>query len=309
MLTIFTIPKPFHGHIDIIQRNAIQSWTRLRPACEIVLCGDDAGVEEIAAEFKAKHIRNIARNEYGTPLLNSVFDQVQETASHRLLCYLNADIILLSDFMKAVGRIRFQRFLMVGQRANIILEAPCDFESPDWEERLRGHVFEHGVIAPPIYIDYFVFPRDNALTELPPFAVGRPGWDNWFVYHARKLGIPVIDATRAVTVIHQTHDYSHVPQRRGNLWDGPEADRNRELVGGWQHTFSILDATYVMTSKALLRALGYKYLLRRLQTLPVLVPAMKPIALIQNAAGGALRLVLIKTRSLLRRLPLLSGTK
>ena len=26
MLTIFTIPKPFIGHIGVIQRNAIMSW-------------------------------------------------------------------------------------------------------------------------------------------------------------------------------------------------------------------------------------------------------------------------------------------
>ena len=27
MLTIFTTPKPFRGHIGIIQRNALKSWT------------------------------------------------------------------------------------------------------------------------------------------------------------------------------------------------------------------------------------------------------------------------------------------
>ncbi len=31
MITIFAIPKPFKGHIDVIQRNAIQSWTKLSP--------------------------------------------------------------------------------------------------------------------------------------------------------------------------------------------------------------------------------------------------------------------------------------
>ena len=31
MLTIFTIPKPFVGHIGVIQRNAIISWLNLSP--------------------------------------------------------------------------------------------------------------------------------------------------------------------------------------------------------------------------------------------------------------------------------------
>jgi hypothetical protein len=53
MLTIFTIPKPFRGHIEVIQRNAIESWLRLRPQCEIILCGDDPGVAEAASEYSS----------------------------------------------------------------------------------------------------------------------------------------------------------------------------------------------------------------------------------------------------------------
>lgn len=43
MLTLFTIPKPFQGHIGMIQRNATQSWLQLQRACEIVLVGDEGG--------------------------------------------------------------------------------------------------------------------------------------------------------------------------------------------------------------------------------------------------------------------------
>jgi hypothetical protein len=31
MLTVFSTPKPFVGHSDIIRRNALKSWTLLRP--------------------------------------------------------------------------------------------------------------------------------------------------------------------------------------------------------------------------------------------------------------------------------------
>lgn len=51
MLTLFTIAKPFRGPFAVIQRNTIRSWTLLRPACEIILFGDDDGSAEIAAEF------------------------------------------------------------------------------------------------------------------------------------------------------------------------------------------------------------------------------------------------------------------
>ncbi len=60
MITIFTIPKPFKGHISVIQKNAIKSWTLLEPSCEIILFGDEEGAEEIAQELSLRHIKNIA---------------------------------------------------------------------------------------------------------------------------------------------------------------------------------------------------------------------------------------------------------
>ncbi len=50
MLTIFSIPKPFEGHIGIIQRNAIQSWIALS-GCEVILCADEYGTAEITYEL------------------------------------------------------------------------------------------------------------------------------------------------------------------------------------------------------------------------------------------------------------------
>jgi hypothetical protein len=275
MLTIFSIPKPFRGHIGIIQTNAIRSWLKLRPSCEIILFGDEEGTAEIASELGVRHIPDVECNEYGTPLISGVFQTAQELASHPLMCYVNADIILMSDLMTAVQRVRFSRFLMLGRRWDVELKELWDFDQADWQERLRRYVSHRGALHSHRGSDYFVFPR-RTMGQLPPCAVGRPGWDNWFIYRARALGIPVVDATRAVTVIHQDHGYSHVPNRTDHTWEGPEADRNRELIGGRDYIFTLLDATHVMTPKALLPALGCKYLQRRWQTLPILVPGTGP---------------------------------
>jgi hypothetical protein len=43
MLTIFSTPKPFHGHSGIIQRNALKSWTLLHPDVEVILFGIEDG--------------------------------------------------------------------------------------------------------------------------------------------------------------------------------------------------------------------------------------------------------------------------
>lgn len=253
MLTLFTIPKPFRGHIAVIQRNAIRSWTLLRPACEIILFGDDEGTAEVAAEFGVRHVPTVARNEYGTPLVSDLFEQAQRLAAHDSLCYVNADIILLSDFLAAVRRIPFRRFLMVGQRWDVDLDRPWDFDSPDWEKRIREYARNHGNLHPPTGIDYFVF-TPGLWRDIPPFAIGRTTWDNWLIYGARAGGAAVIDATRAVTAIHQNHDYGHIPDGLDGAWKGPEAQRNLALAGGYDHVFTLTDATWLLTPRWLMPA-------------------------------------------------------
>src|SRR5467141_3820646 len=105
MLTLFAIPKAFTGHIGIIQRNAIRSWTLLRPQCEIILFGDDEGTADVAEEFGIRHIPQVERNEFGTPLVNDMFEKAQNLGSHELCCFVNSDIILMNDFMEAAQRV------------------------------------------------------------------------------------------------------------------------------------------------------------------------------------------------------------
>ncbi len=272
MLTIFSIPKPFEGHIGIIQRNAITSWRKLVPACQIMLCGDELGTRQIASELDADFLPDIPRNSYGTPLLDSAFRLANRYAKHDLLCYVNTDILLLNDFLKAVARIPFKNWVVVGQRWDVNLTELWNFESPDWEERLSQYVTKFGTLEPPSGIDYFVFPRDSEQSQLPPFTVGRPGWDNWFIYNARRRGIPVIDATQVVTAIHQNHDYHHVPHRRGESWEGPEADQNRELMGGLNFACTISDATHQLTKDRLTLTSRYANPLARLVESPPLMP-------------------------------------
>ena len=65
MITLFTCPKPFRGHIGIIQRNAIKSWTLLKPKPEIILIGDEEGILEVCKELDLIHIPTIEKNEFG----------------------------------------------------------------------------------------------------------------------------------------------------------------------------------------------------------------------------------------------------
>ena len=245
MLTIFTTPKAFRDHVGVIQRNAIQSWTRLRPECEVILFGDDEGAAEAAREFGVRHEPEVRRNEHGTPFLNSMFERAQQIARHPLLCYVNCDIMLTGDFLPAVKRVSSWRklFLMVGQRRDVDITDPWDFAQPDWEERLRATALERGERRPPNWIDYFVFPRGTCRNILP-FVVGRPGWDNWLLWKAWSSRIPVVDASAGVLAVHQNHDYSHVPGGEKALREGEEGRHNSKLAGGLWHLHSIAHATH-----------------------------------------------------------------
>lgn len=271
MLTIFTTTKPFRGRNALIQHNAIQSWRQLRPACEIILFGDDEGAADIAREFKLQHIPNVVRNEYGTPLLNTMFVTAQQISSYPFLCYINADIILMSDFIAAVRRIPFRRFLMVSQRWDVELNQSLDFSHLDWEIRLREYIRSRGSLHPPTGMDYFVFPR-GFWGDIPPFAIGRTVWDNWLIYAARRRGDSVIDVTQTVIAVHQNHDWSHIPGGEQWAWEGPEAKKNLILAGGSKKAFTILDANWILTTQGLIPARKPEHCRRMKETLPILHP-------------------------------------
>lgn len=286
MLSIFTIPKPFEKHTEIIQRNAIQSWIRMEPKCEVFLCGNEKGTKEVALEYHTKFIPDIARNRYGTPLLSSSFEKVRAAATNSLMCYVNADIIFLDDLLPAVQRIRRRRFLLLGNRWDVDIRGLIDFGDQAWQSKTRSIAISQGSLHPPTGCDYFIFETDGDLTHIPGFAVGRPGWDNWFIYNARNRGYAVIDGTRVITAIHQNHDYSHLRKeycthKGQHAWKdpaGPEVEESYTLMGGPKNFFKILDATHILSSEKLKRASDYQHIRRRLETLPVLHPEYRGVA-------------------------------
>lgn len=259
MLTIFSTPKPFRGHINIIQRNAIESWRRIHPDGEIILFGDDEGTAEAARDLCVRHAPHVERNEHGTKYLTSVFDQAQQLASHNTLCYVNCDIILLSDFLEAVARTvcQFGRFLMAGRRWDTAIAAPIDFGQWDWEPRVRALAHAANKQRPPNWIDYFAFSRGLYYQNTPPLVIGRPGWDNWLMWKARKSGAAVVDSSSAVTAVHQNHDYSYHPDGEVGVWQGAEAQENYALLEGGRCFATLDDATHLLHPDGLHRNLRY----------------------------------------------------
>lgn len=246
-ITIFTSPKPFtkNEHVNIIQRNAIASWAHLGPAVEVVLIGDEEGMEKVAAEYAVKHIKNVRTNQLGTPMIPSMFEIAREVTDSPILAFANADVIFTQAMIDSVRLVaaREKEFLMVGQRYDIEITTPLDF-SGNWQERLLQLNEEIGKLHRPSGSDYFIFPR-NCFNEVPDLVIGRAGWDNWMIYEARQRGWKTIDCTPSIPVLHQNHDYSHLPggQIHRRL---PESNENVKAAGGNLHIFPLTDANWVL---------------------------------------------------------------
>ncbi len=283
MMTIFSCPKPFRGHINVIQRNAIHSWTLIRPEPEIILIGNEEGTADICREFNLRHIPEVKRNKYGTPLLNDIFEKSEKAAANDLLCYINTDIILMNDFMRATHEVAQckNRFLMVGQRWMIDIKEPLDFEQNNWEYSLRSIVLQQGHPDIEKGIDYFVYTR-GLYDTVPPFALGRTVFDNWLIYHARSRWVPVVDASPVVMAVHQNHDYSHHPLGHKGVWEGPETRYNFRLAGGRDYLLRLDDRTHVLSPRGLKLDISPIRLCWHFRRLPILVapfqhPLLSPI--------------------------------
>ncbi|MCK5564568.1 MAG: FkbM family methyltransferase [Planctomycetes bacterium] len=232
-LTIFTIPKAFKDHTNVIQRNAIKSWMNLNLRPEIILFGNDKGTKEIAEEFGLTHIPDVNCNEFGTPQIDCLFNMAQQSASNDIIAYVNADIILFNDFIDAANNVenKSEKFLMVGQHWDVGITEHVNFDDNQWSRRLLDRVKLEGQQHSPTGIDYFVF-KKGLWPTIPPFAIGRTTWDNWLVAEALRQGGTVVDATDDVTVIHQEHDYAHLSGGKDEVWNGPEAKKNLAMAGG-----------------------------------------------------------------------------
>jgi hypothetical protein len=253
LITLFSAPKPFtNPHIAMIQRNAIKSWTLLLDV-DVILLGEEEGLAEAAHELGVKHIATVDRNANGVPLISSMFKLARENSNSDLLCIINADMVLMPDFVEAAKQsVKLKdKFVLLSQRWDYDITSLLDF-AEGWQSRLREDVRKQNQLHRPAGSDFFLFPR-SCYADIPNFIIGRAGWDNWMIYKARKEDWAVIDCTPSVMIVHQNHDYSHLPGAKPH-YDHPETNENIRLAGGQANVrYTILDSTHQLVGDTLAR--------------------------------------------------------
>jgi len=244
LLTIFTAPKPFTDpHIAAIQHNALLSWSRLDPRVEVLLMGDEEGIAEAAKVHQMRHSHQVRCNQLGTPLISSMFELAREQSSAPFLAIINTDILLFPDILAAisVAEKRFDKFVLAGQRWDVEINERMPWKA-NFHLIMKERIYKEGNQHPPMGSDYFVFPR-VCYVDVPDFAIGRAGWDNWMIFKARWENWALIDATKDITVAHQQHDYRHLPDGQPH-YRLPESKINLQLAGGDHTIFTLFDANY-----------------------------------------------------------------
>jgi len=246
LLTLFSAPKPFtNPHIADIQYNAILSWVNLGSDVKVVLIGQEEGLPEAAAYFNVQQLKGVQRNAAGTPLISSMFKLARSVTNSPYLGIINTDIIVLPDVVKSLYVIKeyFSQFVMAGQRWNLNVQEKLEY-SDQFYSQVKEMVSQKGVRHTLMGSDYFIFPRE-CYVDVPEFAIGRAGWDNWMIFKSRWEGWPVVDASQDATVIHQTHDYSHLVNGQPH-YRLPETKVNVLLAGGEHTIFTMWDANYLL---------------------------------------------------------------
>lgn len=271
LLTIFTTPKPFRdAHIITIQTNAIRSWAALKPQVEVVLIGEENGVEAVAKDLGVLYIPDVKRNEQGTPLISSLFQIGAGVNQSPLLAYINADILIFDDFLSVAEQILSQaeKFLIVGQRWDLDQKKLIDF-SDGWQRQVKMDCQKNGWLHTRGGSDYFIYPR-VCFQSIPDFAVGRAGWDNWMFYESRKKGWKTIDATPSIQIIHQNHDYSHLPGGQVH-YRLPETTENVRMAGGRRTIFTLMDVDYEFRNGKITRyPMDWKKFWREVEIFPLI---------------------------------------
>jgi len=73
------------------------------------------------------------------------------------------------------------------------------------------------------------------------------------IYKARSEKWSVIDCTPSVMIVHQNHDYSHLPGGKSH-YEHPDTNENIRLAGGQANVrYTILDSTHQLADGKLIR--------------------------------------------------------
>jgi len=272
---LFSSPKPRSHGTEAAQAAAFCSWRRVFPNAEILLFGDTVSWRAEMERSGLEAGGPLESSEGGGEVIRGMFQSVARRAGEQVCLYLNSDILLDDSAGKMVRQLQSMPGSWLGSARRWCLP-PWAGEPPAREEEWREffkRADQAGRWGEACALDLFLF-RGLSLDAMPPFFIGHRGWDNWMILHARQQGIPVLDLSRGVRVIHCDHDYRYAkgnsaPSRR----DGPLEDANLRMLGGEERLCHLGHATHEWREGAVHPRQGWGMVQRNMELWQIRSPA------------------------------------
>ena len=180
----------------------------------------------------------VETNPYGTPVLFSLLERVKNACPDvPFLAYANADILFDNGLLRTLDALlawNQTEMLAVGRRCNHDLKHSLTIQDVS---QVPSELFT------PVAQDYFIITSDMVnkwRMLLPPYVIGRRGYDNALVdwaYHHSKL----VDLTETVKALHQTTSDGNFA---GHSPQNPDKEYNVELPGAVYDHGSVAYAHY-----------------------------------------------------------------
>lgn len=243
--------RPFENNFWTIQHNAVASWKAIAPKSHLFVSSStypaDTSTKAFISVLSGKFIGEVTdlgengiHDENGVLLVNRLWNEAWNNKRSDVLWMANSDNIYFPHSVKAVELCKreFPEFVMIGRKTDLLVEHLISFYRPDMFDDLYQRAKALGQIKNP-GIDYFaVYTTDNIWEDMPDFRIGRLRYDNWMVWKALELGIPVIDSTAFNLIVHQSHG-----DREGKIKEETTFNRNALTKAQMKN---VGDATYVM---------------------------------------------------------------
>ncbi len=272
MITIFCTPKNFDGIFNTIQKNAIRSWRQISEQIEIIIFGNSRGSKEISKEVNGIYYPDVKCSRNGVPILSDLFKIANKISSFDILLFINSDILLPKNIIEVITKANrmYSKFLLVGHRWDLEVKELINFNDFIALSRFWEMCRKKGEKDSPAAIDYFIF-RKNTLKNIPDFVIGRPGYDNWLIWYARRNFFPVIDISKDVIVIHQSHHFNfHNLKNDPKIFLEEDGLSNRKIHG--ERLLNLLDANYLAINKKIIKKKSKQYKYRNSGKLPIIFP-------------------------------------
>ena len=147
-----------------------------------------------------------------------------------------------------------------------------DFKGSNDIKKFWSYAKNKSIKHAPTGIDYFIF-RKNTFKNIPPLAIGRFGWDNWLLWKARRMRVPLIDLSNGIFAIHQNHSYNFKGfESKNDVLNSNDGLLNQREIG--EITLNLLDSNYYFSRSSIKKNNSKEFKNRNLGKLSIIFPEL-----------------------------------